>query len=302
MASSIPYTSIISEVRWSEDSKAVYFLAQNEKAERQLFSVDIVTRRLFSLSKRGRDVTEYAVHDGVIFLVAWREAKGESAVKQRLAHWPKEGTGTAVTGMPIAYLLFPSKTEHPLVREIWVSRKAAPKKVITPMLGTPNLELESSLFSVSPRGSKVIELLPVSEEASSWSRYLPAFRSDIAANRMNDSRNISQLNPHRLRVYALTDLDDGRTKPIIDGPFGGALGYGDKERVIWSKDERRVLVTNVFLSLVGVDDQEEYRRLRPCAVAEVTLQSFESHCIVFQQRSIVEAHDRSSLIQVEDVA
>jgi dipeptidyl aminopeptidase/acylaminoacyl peptidase len=300
--SHVPYTSVITDVRWSDDSKALYFLGENARSERQLFRVDIGTKKLVSLSQAGRDVTTYVLRDSSIIFVAWREPANPSDAIWRPQDEGGENAGKSVTGLPIGNILFPQQSRHPRVRELWVSRDGRVARMVghSPFEFAP--DLDNGLFSVAPGGRKVVQLLPVKQRDSSWLSYLPASGTDMGAVSLDDPRSVSPFNPNRLRVYALTDLDEGLTIPLPSTPFGAALGYPDREQVVWSKDGGRVLLANVFLPLTNIGDEERHRRMLPCAVAEIELRSRDAHCIVYQQSSGATSQEPSPLIQVDTVA
>jgi hypothetical protein len=87
----------------------------------------------------------------------------------------------------------------------------------------------------------------------------------------DSARATSPSNIFRARQYVLTDLHNGRSRPLIDAPYGDVLAYIESFQAAWSPSSRRLLLTNTFLPLDPADQVERAKRLRPCAVTSVDM-------------------------------
>ena len=115
-----------------------------------------------------------------------------------------------------------------------------------------------------------------------WESYEPAKGYEHSRLRSSDPR-LTGANLYRPKRYVLVDLKTGKRVPLIDAPNGYALAYAEKNRVAWSADGRRVLVTNSFLPLDGTHGAEQLKRTTPCAVASIEVPAGELHCLLFNE-------------------
>jgi dipeptidyl aminopeptidase/acylaminoacyl peptidase len=63
--------------------------------------------------------------------------------------------------------------------------------------------------------------------------------------------------------------------------LGNSLGYWDLNQAAWTEDSEHVFVTNVFLSLNGMSEEDRLNAKTPCRVVEVTVRSGDARCVVF---------------------
>ncbi len=89
--------------------------------------------------------------------------------------------------------------------------------------------------------------------------------------RSKESSITSQSNFMRPAQYAVFGLRGAKTEFVVNAPHGYALGYIQTDAAVWSSDGKKLMLTNTFLPLNGVNETEKARRLRPCATAIVDL-------------------------------
>jgi hypothetical protein len=127
----------------------------------------------------------------------------------------------------------------------------------------------------------IAQLRPVKRMKSAWIHYEPEQGDEFLRLTSKDPGAVAANNTWRLKEYSLVNLDSGKITALIDAPQSYSLGYSSQSQATWSPDERSVLLINTFLSLDRVGEADQFRRLRPCAIADVRLPSMDSHCVVF---------------------
>jgi dipeptidyl aminopeptidase/acylaminoacyl peptidase len=279
------YAPIISNVRWQDDSKALLYLGQNSRGERQLYRVDISSGVVRELTSKGYDVSQYALRGNTIVYVAAPEKQSTR-------------TGTAinvdafnVTGVPLASFL-PSIDDAARNCDLWVisnGKKWRVKKEREQPLHLANHFPE--VLSISPDRKAVVVLLPSDTIPASWDAYEPT--NPYLRLRPSDPSATDRSNFARPMQYVALELDTGKTRFIMNGPHGYALGYIQKDVAIWSTDGKRLLLTNTFLPLNDASGAQPLQRLKPCACAIVDFGVHSTSCIAWSRYTPA---DKSSLV------
>jgi dipeptidyl aminopeptidase/acylaminoacyl peptidase len=272
------YGSIITELRWSTDSRFLYFLVQNEHGVRRLFRLDVNSHKATPLTPDDLDIVRFDVAKGVVVCNGWRVDKTSDVGKNEV-----NSDSRVVTGQSIQEILFPGSQPFPTARELWVVRNHHGEPVATQVPVSPQRDISwlPEAFTLSPSGGMLIELQPMHSIPAGWNSYEPHDGYEWLRIRKDEPRFLAADSVWRLKQYSIVNLKDGTSQPLIDGPHDYALLYSQASSVLWSADERRAIVTNTFLPVTGIDEDERKRRNRPCAVADVQLPSHMSHCIVF---------------------
>lgn len=279
------YAPVISKVSWQADSRALLYLAQNSRGERQLYRVDVSSGIVRELTPKGYDVSQYELRGNTIVYVAAPEK-------------PSIRTGTAinldafdVTGLPLASFL-PSIDDAARNCELWVIRNG--KKWRVKKDGTQPLHLANhfpEVLSISPDEKAVVVLLPSDTIPASWDAYEPT--NPYLRLRPNDPSATDRFNFARPMQYAVFELDTGKTRFVMNGPHGYALGYIQKDLAIWSTDGKHLLLTNTFLPLNDLDNAERSQLLGPCACAIVDFDLRSTSCIAWSRFILA---DKTSLV------
>lgn len=277
------YGPLITDPRWSIDSRSVYFLRQSMTGDQQLYEVDPRTGAARRLTPQGYDVQKFAVGDktiaATISRLPTRQGDGPDSPGEVINQ-----NARAVTGLPLVKILFPSGTDRwQDVREVrlWVAKEGKAGHFLE---STSSRQIDTGvidMLSISPNGKAIVRLLPVTSVPNSWADYepvhvLPRLRIDP-----KDPEYVSARNIMRLKSYAIADLRSGKETFRINAPDARPLGLGILDKAVWSSDGRRLLLTNTFLPLEGTTEQEHARRLHPCLVADMELPSREIRCIAF---------------------
>jgi dipeptidyl aminopeptidase/acylaminoacyl peptidase len=282
------YAPLITGVRWSPDSKKIFFLGQNSNAEKQLYEVDVKTGHSAVLTPPGFGVRELDIAGDVIAYTAIKSESAAARVPWNQSAGVNADAG-AVTGLGLENILFPEQSygfgNGKVVPDLWIGRDGHFRPVATPGTRQPIEDSEQyegySVLSLSPNGRFVVRLLPVTEVEKTWALYVskPGFESWHIDP--DDSVLTAPTNWYRLRQYKIIDTTTGRVSTPIDGPYGLSLAEEDQSLAVWAQDQKRLLLGNVALPLNGVDSDERARRRHTCAVAAVDLPSMNVSCVVF---------------------
>jgi dipeptidyl aminopeptidase/acylaminoacyl peptidase len=302
------YSSLITDARWSPDSRSVYFLGQTASGERVLYRTGPESSAARRITPAGYSVLNFDVGGSTLActLSPSRNRKDRAADSSLRS---KDGAATDVTGKSLEAILFPHMSnswQASHFASLWIASEGRTDRRLVPVSAPEADNGGVDLVSVSPSGRWVARLLPVKMIPATWTRYEPY--PGISYLRI-DPINPVFLAPEnilRLKQYALIDLGEHRrglpaTEATfrLNAPNSRPLGLGTLDRAVWSPNERRVLLTNTFLPLekeLGPDP-----RRHACVVADVELPSFKIDCVAFSANSDTGINDASgppSLSQV----
>jgi hypothetical protein len=280
------YASVITDVRWTPDSRGVYYIGECLDGTYRLYLAKINGSTPVVLTPARQSVTQYVVAGNMIVYRAEAWASQPQTPKRSI-----NADARSVTGESLGDILFSQELQRyePKISTIGVVRKLngrysnsfVPNSSIRQITFVPDL---FTPMAVSPNGRQVIELSPVATMPTSWESYEPAPGLEHMRFHADDPRLTSADNMFRPRRYTLVNLNDGRQQNLIDAPDAVPLGYGHNEnynRIVWAKDGQRVLITNTFLPLDHVSDAMRVERREPCLVASVETQTFNVHCLIF---------------------
>jgi dipeptidyl aminopeptidase/acylaminoacyl peptidase len=278
------YESLISDIRWSQNSRNVYFLGQKEGGGIRLFRVDLATDRFHAIGPPNMDVQQYDFRNSHLALTAT-----PAVLIRKTVPWSPEQAINAVagdvTGMGVEDILaFPPETHQfgtiDTVPELWAGSPDEMHRVPSAIPQEPDVQHAQDVASIAPNGRMVIRLLPVHYIRPEWSAYNPMPGYESWRIRPEDQTQISSQYWFRLREYILVDSPTGKTSTLIDAPSGDSLAMLDRSLAVWSPDSKNVLLGNVALPFEGVDAAERERRKTTCAVADVEIATHKVECIV----------------------
>ena len=279
------YGSLITEPRWSADSRRVYFLRQNTSGDRQLYEVDRQTGAARQLTPPGYDASMFAEAAGKSVALISRPMRDEGETARFFGDEINKNA-TAVTGLSLSTILFPdtpARWQNPLQTKLWVTKEGRPGHLLH-LDGSQQIDFGViDLLSISPTGRWMVRLLPVKSVPPDWANYEPGPTFSYVRIKPEDPFTTSVTNLMRLKSYALIDLRMGKTVFRVDGPNARPLGLGVDDQAVWSPDETRVLLTNTYLPRNGVTEDVQEQRLRPCVVLDMELPSRELRCIAFSR-------------------
>ncbi|HSZ00423.1 MAG TPA: hypothetical protein VK788_13060 [Terriglobales bacterium] len=270
------YQSLITDLRWMPDSKAILFLGQDPRGKRHLHRAEVTSGVDEMLTPQEVDAVQFeSVGGHIAYRVARpNETRGPGEVINADAR--------EVTGVPLTWLLFPKMAN--LFREIdelAVVHPGENRRLIDPDTRDP-VRLSSfppppaGVLALSPDGQTAVALVPDKVFPILWESYEPNF--PYLKLHSNRDENLSDFWP---ASYAAVDLNSGKTERLVNAPNAWTLGSADTNQVKWSSDTKKLLLTNTYLPLDGVGKSEKLQRLHHCAAAIVELPSKETNCVVF---------------------
>jgi len=294
----IGYAPVIKDLRWSADSKHLYFRGEGSGGAMQLYEAGMDGGGPHPLTPSDYSVDRFDLSkDSLVYTGTEAEPANppQGAVINRDA--------LDVTGYRLMNILFPSQlvSYHPetfTMASLDVNNSSV---AIHPVPGYAVPDVGMLLhffpFRLSPDGRQLATIVPVTHVPSSWKDYEPAPTFEDRRLHSNDASVTSPENIVRPRQYALIDLQTGKTTPLVGGPNALFLGYyRDINTVSWAQDGSRLLATNVYLALESKSDHSPSLPTHPCSVASVDLPSLKVQCLF--------SHDQeagSQVVRLEDV-
>jgi dipeptidyl aminopeptidase/acylaminoacyl peptidase len=276
---------VIKGLRWSDDSKTLYFMAVDAKGSYQLCSAVIDGSGLHPLTPEEKDVGQFDVVGKTIVFTAADPG----------THLIDPGRtinrdATDITGARLQEILFPGDTAARSTElfRLYTLKRDGNRSTIHQapayrLLDIPYLSAYYP-FRASPTPTEIVKLEPPLSVPQSWARYPPIKGFEqLRLTHGNDPRLLRADNVLRPLEYTLINLSTGRRVPLLHSPNARSLGYlDDANRVVWTRDAKRVLVTNTFLPGT-VDSTENSANPYPCAVASVDLPTFMVRCLYFEK-------------------
>ncbi len=125
----------------------------------------------------------------------------------------------------------------------------------------------------APDGRFAVTLWPAIDAPSEWADYRVRDYAQFSFSperRRSDPTSKDLSFRHR---YVLIDLRTGVLRPLIDAPTGFFSNNGTPRKVFWSTDSKSVIVSNTYLSLIGVRPEERVLRTRYPATVEVNIET-----------------------------
>jgi dipeptidyl aminopeptidase/acylaminoacyl peptidase len=287
------YASTIMDLRWSADSKYLYFIGESS-GDRRLYRWKVAAGMPVTLTDPGMSVVRFTVGTNEFVYSAWSSKRSAVAVGDTGAI---NADARSVTGGSIRHILFPEMDPRPTRRRLWVFRDQGISHLTKPIPAPSEVDvnLGREAFSLSPDGKFLIRVRPVTVIAQDWSQYLPVPGFEYLKIEPGKLNSIAPDNLLRLREYSLLDIKTGVEIPLISAPVAFALAYGGDSTAVWSSNGKQILLTNSFLPLNNVDPADAVKRQSPCSLVAVQLTSRSVTCVVYA-KELGEGHILGSTI------
>lgn len=276
----VSYAGLIRDLRWSEDSRHIYFLGENVDGGFQLYQARTDGRGFHALTSAMYDIDRFDVAHNTVAYTATQVAPPAP-----LPGVPINRDALDATGFRSKDILFPGRLSSFAVKTFSMfilrldERGSTPRRV--PGYSVQDTSMYQFLlpFRLSPDGSQLASAEPfVGTIPASWEKFDPPTLFENHRLRAGDVDRTRPDNVLRLRRYTLTDLATGKTVPLVDAPNAEIFGYtADENRIAWSADSTRVLVTNVFFP----SELASPWHSKPCAVASIDVHSHRRRCLYF---------------------
>jgi len=257
--------SAIRQIRWLSDSKTIAFIGDFQKENPgQVYRMNIVSGKIRRLTNHPRPVETFdmnAVSDTVIYTSA-------IAVNNNQQEKP--------------YFVVGTKSLNEVVYEDCGNRCNSLYQIYSTQVNQEGLPIalgKAQSFPtdiwLSPDGKRAVGLLAIKDIPHTWVKnYKPFATSGALFKRIVDKfdENTMKKRGDLIRQFVLIDTKGGSIEPIFDAP-SGLLITGLEVEAIWQKDGKSVILANSFLPLDTLDVEENQRRSKAPAVAEVDIKT-----------------------------
>ena len=269
------YTSIITDMRWSPDSRYIDCLVQDHRGEKQLYQVRFTDGARWQLSPVGYSVDSFDVSQSEVAYAASRS--GDQTIDEYYRGRVLNAGTSALTDLPISIgdILFAQNRVNYRFFFTWIRRGGQEHRI--PASGPTIDDYRSHPFAISPDGRFLVELLPVRQIPAYSARYQLSGTSERI--QINDRNIVSPFNMDHLMQYSIIDLTTGKIAPLTDGPSASALGSPDVSAAVWSRDSERILITSAFLSSKVSGGSDLDISITPCAAAVVDIRTRNAQCV-----------------------
>lgn len=282
----IPYASAIQDLHWADDSRYIYFRGQNAKGGFQLYEASTDGSGFHVLTPEDQDVDRFDVAGDRIVYTATR-----IDTPPPLPGAPINRDSFDVTGVRSFEILFPGRMRSYQVKNfaMFVLRVGAhatsPRRVAGYFVRDNSFFHYLFPFQLSPDGRWLVSAEPVVGKIPKfWQEFDPTPLFEHRRLRVDAPDLTRPDNILRSRRYTLTDLQTGTSKILVDAPSAEYLGHVyEANLVAWSRDQSRVLLTNLYLPPDNTNAGREATHPKPCAVASVDLPTFRRRCLYFEE-------------------
>jgi dipeptidyl aminopeptidase/acylaminoacyl peptidase len=279
----IPYAAIIHDLRWSDDSKHIIFRGQNKKGGYQLYEARTYGGECRILTPITDDVDHFDIAGNTIAYTATPLSSPPPP-----PGIPINRDAFDATGFRSSQILFPGEIRSFEVKTLslftlGIGDHPRPRRRV------PGYSVQDTTFfhylfpfRLSPDGRWLISVEPVTGSIPAyWQDFDPLTPFEHRRLRAGDPDLTRPDNVLRSRRYTLINLWTGASRILVNAPSAEFLGYvSDANRVVWSKDRKRVLLTNLYFPPDTLSGREVSHPM-PCVVASIDLPSLERRCLYF---------------------
>jgi hypothetical protein len=275
-----PYSSIITNVQWSPDSRSIYFVAQSRNGNRRLSNVFLNSTNLRTLTADDEDVVQYVITSKTLAYVAVNSAR------QRRYADTLRGTINRDTVAPdsvaLAKILFPHEGYEPQMTELWTWARERNRHVSKTHDERPEQVIDDPFdkaLSISPNGRYSVRLRTLTDVPDAWSAYEPAPNEKHLRVVPGMQADDVLFGVGFLKQFVLTDTISGKTEALVQAPVGRYLGYAANMESKWSADGQLLLLTNTFLPLDATASSGQRGPIYPCLAAVVEVSTRHVECL-----------------------
>jgi dipeptidyl aminopeptidase/acylaminoacyl peptidase len=261
--------SIISDVRWGDDSSEVYFLATASNGNRQLLKSNL-DGVINALTPDSQNVNGYDVrNDEVVYFAT------SAAVTEQIAKVRRMGGFVSIQSFPD--ILEPEfDLHHSLLSEVWVARSNKRTRVDDQTTHMPIQVMASFVTqygslkdpAISPDGRYVVVPMPVSVIPKDWEQYRAQYQKvGGIKSGMQDALSQRQA-PWLIESYSIIDLSTGHSEQLVNAPAGATAWYNGKaDTAAWSSNGRLIALPSTFLPIDPSNTNSQSERAQhPCLV------------------------------------
>lgn len=256
----------IGRAKWLLDSRTIAFAGQNPGEQSQVYTVDVVTRKLHKLTSHPTSIVEFdvsATGDRFVYTAVepldWSERNSRGYVV---------GTDSIIDVM--------GKGRTALYTRIaqYVGHKDGRRGKAVDL---PPYKLQAIDFPwgvwVSPDGRWAVALQHAPQLLSELrTRFTPEGAPQQEPSIETDTSSFVAPHPHIPMQYVLINLETAHAVPAVDAPAALYIG-GDELKAYWRPDSSSVVLTNTMLSYTDVQGEERTRRRTTPTIVELDVKT-----------------------------
>jgi hypothetical protein len=270
------YGPVIHEVHWVPESTGVAFLAKTASGNDQLWLVDVITNKMWPLTREDEFVTGFNVLSRTNFVyTVMSPAIQQKAMRDERAA-AVTGTGESLPVLMFPHIAFsPDGVFHDL-SEAWAVTGGRKVRVDGKSGHPLPIHIEGThALALRPNGRYVATVLAVTDVPTEWEAlYRPPYPS-VAAKVKAGPQDTDAFNGiDFISEFVLLDLPTGKTKRLTGAPTGAFAGWSGNSQVDWSFDGRYLVLSNTFVAPKKVRVGG-----RPCAAAVVDVDNDDLVCL-----------------------
>lgn len=275
------YSSIITNVQWSNDSRSIYFLVQSHSGNRRLSRAFADGSKVRVLTPESEDVVRYVIAPKAVAYVAVDSNRQRSYVEALRGSINRDAV--APDSVDLAKILFPHQGYEPEITELWTYTQGRNRHVSKALDEKPEQVIDDPFdkaLSISPDGRHMVHLRTIANIPDAWSAYEPAPNEKHLRITPGRQRDDNLLGVGFFKQFVMTDTISGRTEPLLQAPVGRYLGCAADMTSKWSPNGQFLLLTNTFLPLdqASTSSQEP---VYPCLAAVVELSTRHIACLQY---------------------
>lgn len=276
------YAGVISDLRWSDDDRYLYFKGESSNGDYRLYRVASDKGDARALTPATLSLGRFDVVGDDIFCTL-----ATPLLMQLPATTQGNSDAKDVTGLRIHDIIFPNQLEMRAPQSyrlyhLTVTSSESHRLTLLPRFQLNDVPYLSYVFPfVASRDiHHAITMIPSPRVEEGWDQYQPATGLDhLRLRAEGESRILNLDNPSRPQEYALVDLRNGNTVSLLGAPNARSLGYiQDANRAAWSPSGSRVIVTNTFLPRPQHPRDGTRQSDVPCHLAAIDLRNNKIRC------------------------
>ncbi len=252
----------IGQARWLPDSRRIAFVGERLSGHAQVYSVDIQTGRLRSLTAHSTPVQRFSLSSHAERLVY--------VAGNNLPDWDernRRGYAVAPDNVRHFYKLFPNRINTFVGESLYIQdyseHASAPTKIAAV---SGRLDLHGGIW-LSPSGRWAVALAYAPDVPVGWLSEYETLKQIGSAQKQAAGNPAFPADRSLARRFVLIDTSDGTVSDLLRSP----VSWGGHD-VHWSRDERHVILANTHLPLDdGIDQETLDLRRTTASVIEVEL-------------------------------
>lgn len=273
------YSSVITNVQWSSDSKSIYFLVQSHSGNRRLSRAFPGSSKVSILTPENEDVVRYVLTSKAVAYVAVNSIRQRRYVETIRGAINRDAV--APDSVDLAKILFPHQGYEPELTELWTHVQGRNKHVSKPSNESPEQVVDDPFdkaLSISPDGRYIVHMRTIANIPDAWSAYEPAPNEKHLRIVPGRQRDDTLLGVGFFKQFVITDTSTGKTEALVQAPVGRYLGYATNMTSQWSANGQFLLLTNTFLPLDQVSSSAG-SPVYPCLAAVVEVSTRHVQCL-----------------------